>query len=123
MSAMAVLASKCRLGSTTTISWRTWGTVSAGDFFSQPTPQPNQEVMRQQAQGQVVVPADPAAHFVVVHAQVTLAFQDGPLDRPAHPTDPDQSLPRRLRRCVGRIGLHLSRTVQRPSHTHPEVRA
>src|SRR5216684_8015040 len=83
MSAMAVLASKCRLGSTTINNWRTWGTVSAGDFFSQPTPQPDQEVMRQQAQGQVVVPADPAAHFVVVHTQFTLAFQDGRLDRPA----------------------------------------
>src|SRR2546429_5232056 len=103
MRAMAVLASKCRLGSTTINSWRTWGTVSAGDFFSQPTPQPNQEVMRQQAQGQVLVPADPAAHFVVVHAQFTLAFQDGRLDPPAHPTDPHQSLPQRLECSVRQI--------------------
>src|SRR5437867_10014395 len=101
MRAMAVLASKCRLGSTTTISWRTWGTVSAGDFFPQLTPQPDQEVMRQQAQGQVVVPADPAADFVVVHTQFALALQDGRFDRPAHATDPDQALPRRLGWCIG----------------------
>src|SRR2546421_7278519 len=33
MSARAVSASKRRLGRTTANSWRTWGTVSAGDFF------------------------------------------------------------------------------------------
>src|SRR6266487_6486302 len=107
MSATAVSASTCRLGSTTAKSWRTWGTVSAGDFFPQPAPQPDQEVMRQQTQGEVVMPADPAADFVVVHAQFALALQDGRLDRPAHPTHPDQSLPRRLRRCVGQIALQL----------------
>src|SRR6266487_5614781 len=107
MSARAVSASTCRLGSTTANSWRTWGTVSAGDFFPQLAPQPDQEVMRQQAQGQVVVPADPAADFVVVHAQLALALQDGRFDRPAHPTDPDQALPRRLSRCVGQIALQL----------------
>src|SRR5438270_8922317 len=97
MSARAVSASKRRLGSTTAKSWRTWGTVSAGDFFfPQPTPQPDQEVMRQQTQGQVVMPADPAADFVVVHAQFALALQDGRLDRPAHAAGPDQVLPRRL---------------------------
>src|SRR6266851_10249796 len=98
MSAMAASASKCRLGRTTANNWRTWGTVSAGDFFPQPAPQPDQEVMCKQAHGQVVMPADPAAHFVVVHAQLPLALQDGRLDRPAHPTDPDQLGVGQLRR-------------------------
>src|SRR6266487_1233221 len=111
MSATAVSTSKRRLGSTTANSWRTWGTVSAGDFFPQPAPQPEPGSDRQQTQGEVVMPADPAAHFVVVHPQFALALQDGRLDRPPHAAGPDQALPRRLGWCIGHIALQLGRVV------------
>jgi hypothetical protein len=49
---------------------RTWGTVSAGAFSPQPTAEPGEEALRQQGHGGVVVPADPAAHLVVVQPQL-----------------------------------------------------
>ena len=71
---MTLAASSRRRGSTTRSSSRTWGTVSAGDFFPPLKPQPDQEVVGQEGQRQVMVPADPAAHFVLIHAQFALAL-------------------------------------------------
>src|SRR5260370_236139 len=88
---MTIAASSRRRGSTTRSSSRTWGTVSAGDFFPQLEPQPDQEVGGQAGHRQVMMPAVPAPHFVMIHAQFALALQNRRLDRPAHTTDPHQS--------------------------------
>ena len=71
---MTIAASSRRRGSTTRSSSRTWGTVSAGDFIPQLEPQPDQEVVGQEGHRQVMMPADPAPHLVVIHAQFALAL-------------------------------------------------
>src|SRR5437773_12575120 len=66
---MTSAASSRRRGSTTRSSSRTWGTVSAGDFFPQLEPQPDQEVVGQEGHRQMMMPADPAPHLVLIHAE------------------------------------------------------
>src|SRR5947208_12683256 len=77
-------------GSVTLSRRRTWGTVSAGVFPPQPAAESDEEVLRQERHGGVVVPAAPAAHLVVVQAQLVLRLLDGLLHRPAQPQQPDQ---------------------------------
>src|SRR6266540_4523382 len=90
MSAMAVSASSCRLGSTTCNRRRTCGTVNAAAFFSQSTALSDQEVMRQQAHRHVMVPAEPPSHLVMIHTHYALTLQYRGLYRPAHPALPHQ---------------------------------
>jgi transcriptional regulator with XRE-family HTH domain len=52
--------------------------------------QPHQEVMGQDHQGHVVVPAAPEAALVVVQAQLVLALGEAALNGPAHAAGPDQ---------------------------------
>ncbi len=74
---MTIAASSRRRGSTTRSSSRTWGTVSAGDFFPQLEPQPDQEVVGQEGQRQVMMPADPAPHFVMMSLFTVIYQQSG----------------------------------------------
>src|SRR6266508_6482007 len=83
MSTIAVSASRCRLGKTTCNSRRTCGTVKAAAFFPQLAALPDQEVMRQQSHGTMVVPAAPRAYLILIHPHFALALQDGQLHRPA----------------------------------------
>ena len=75
-------ASRRWAGRVTLRSSRAWGTVSAGAFSPQPAPQPDQEVVGQQGHGGVVVPAAPAAHLVVIQAQVVFALANDDLHGP-----------------------------------------
>ncbi len=90
-------ASRRRAGSVTPSRRRTWGTVSAGVFLPQPAAEPDEEPLRQQGHGGVVMPAAPAPYLVVVQPQFALRLFDGPLDRPAQAEQPHQ----RLRRSRG----------------------
>ncbi len=84
--------SRWRRGSVMLRSRRTWGSVSAGAFFPQVAAEPHQEMMGEQRHRQVMMPAAPGAHFVVIHAKFVFALLDGLLDRPAHAQQPDQGL-------------------------------
>src|SRR6266851_8782701 len=90
MNGRIVAAVKVRWGKTAVSKQRTRGTVSVAPFFAQSSLHADQEVVRQQRQGQMMMPADPAAHFVMVHAQLAFALLDRRLDRPAHPTAPNK---------------------------------
>src|ERR1035437_1211569 len=91
-----VSASKRRRGRMAMSSKRTWGKVKAGDFPPQLDLLPDQEMMSQEGQRQMVVPATPAADFIVVHPQLVFALANGQLDGPAHPEQPDQGAVRRV---------------------------
>jgi hypothetical protein len=65
----------------------------------------NQEVMGQDHQGHVMMPAAPEAAFIVVQPQFILALGEAALDRPAHATGPDQGDQRQVVRGVGEIAL------------------
>jgi hypothetical protein len=56
----------------------------------EPPLQPNQEVMGQDHQCHVVVPAAPEAALVVIQTQFVLRFGKAALNGPAHPTGPNQ---------------------------------
>ena len=56
----------------------------------EPLLQPDQEVMRQQDQRHVVVPARPEAQLVVIQAHLPFAFGQAGFDGPAHAADPHQ---------------------------------
>src|SRR5205085_5241387 len=73
----------------------------------EPLLQPDQEMMRQEHQGHMVVPARPEPQLVVVQAQFTLALGKAGLDGPAHPADPHEGLQRRVRRGVTQVVLEL----------------
>src|SRR3712207_89004 len=103
MSAIAVSASSSLRGNTTWSSRRTCGTVNAADFFPQAAALPDQEVMGQETQRGVVVPPDPPPHFVLVQAHFPFALFNRRLDRPPHPTGPDQLGPPRGGRRVRQI--------------------
>src|SRR4051794_30689830 len=100
MKAIMAAASRRWAGSVTLSRWRTCGTVSAGVSPPQPVAEPDEEALRQQRHGGVVVPAAPAAHLVVVQPQLGLRLLDGLLHRPAQPQQPDQRLGRGLRSGV-----------------------
>src|SRR5918992_1153922 len=97
MKASIAAGSRRWAGSVTLSRWRTWGTVNAGVFSPQPAAEPDEEVLRQERHGGVVVPAAPAAHLVVVQPQLLLALLDRLLHRPAQPEQPDQRLRRGVR--------------------------
>ena len=54
-----------------------------------------------------MVPADPAAHLVLIQAQLALALQNRRLDRPAHATHPDQRRVRCLGGGIGQVRFEL----------------
>ena len=87
MKASSAAASRRWAGSVALSSCRTWGTVSAGVFSPHPAAEPDEEVLRQEGHGGVVVPAAPAAHLVVVQPQLLLRLLDGLLNHPSrlHP--------------------------------------
>src|SRR5215210_695171 len=121
MSAMAVSASSCRLGKTTCNSRRTCGTVNAADFSPHPATLPDQEVMRQQRHGHMVVPAFPTAHLIVIHPDFTLAFQDRQLDRPAHAALAHQRGVRRRGWGVGQVRFQLWPLAQAAPQHEPLI--
>src|SRR3954466_4389372 len=111
MKASIAVASRRWAGRVTLSRWRTWGTVSAGVFFPQPAAEPDEEVLRQQGHGGVVVPAAPAPDLVVVEPQLLLGLLDGLLDWPAQAQQPDQRLGRGVRSGVTQVGLQFPRGV------------
>src|SRR3954452_7448947 len=108
MKASIAVASRRWAGRVTLSSGRTWGTVSAGVFFPQPAAEPDEEVLRQQGHGGVVVPAAPAAHLVMVEPAFVLRLLAGLLDRPAQAQQPDQRLGRGVGGGVAQIRLQLA---------------
>ena len=110
-------------GSTTWSSARTCGTVRAAFFFPEPQAGRDQEVMREEAQGDVMVPADPAPHLVVVQAALALTLLDGPLDRPTRRAALGQSLRRGVGGGVGEEGLELRAGAEAAAQDHPHRRA
>src|SRR6266511_2134605 len=121
MSAMAVSASSCRLAKTTCNRRRTCGTVKAAVFFPQPAALPHQEVMREQRHRHMLVPATPRAHLIVIHPDFALAFQDGRLDWPAHPTLAHQCGLRRAGRRIRQVGFQLRPLAQAAPQDEPLI--
>ncbi len=79
--------------------------------------------MRQETQGDVMVPADPAPHLVVVEADLAFALLNAPLHRPARRTALGQCLLRRreVGRGVGEEGFELPVGVEATAQDHPDV--
>ena len=63
--------------------------------------------MGQQTQGHVVMPAGPAASFVVPQAEELLAFLKAGFDGPTHRGQPHQLRQRHVRRTLYQIGFEL----------------
>src|SRR5260370_42026520 len=63
----------------------------------------NQEMMGQNDQRHVMVPAVPETQLVVVHAQFPLALGKTGLDRPTHPAHPHKRGKRRLQGSVAQV--------------------
>src|SRR5258707_10503098 len=86
----------------------------------------NQEVMGQNDQRHVMVPASPETQLIVVHAQFSLALGKTGLDRPAHPAHAHKRGKRRLDGSVTQIKLPFRlrgfTTDFTPDH-HPDLRA
>jgi len=96
-------------GSATWSRARTWGTVRAGLPPPQAQAGLDEDVMRQETQGDVMMPADPAPHLVVVEADFAFALLDAALHRPTRRRAPGQRL---LREVGGGVGEeHLERRV------------
>jgi len=86
--------------------------------------QPHQEMMREQRHGRVVVPAHPAADFVVIQAQLALAFFNDRLDGPAPGRHARQRGQRRVGGGIRAIELPvLQRGANRPPEHQPLVAA
>ena len=84
-----------------------WGTVRAGALFFESEFLPQQKKVGQQTQGHVVMPAGPAASFVVLQAQELPSFLKAGIDGPTHGGQPHQLRPRHLRRTLNEIGFEL----------------
>jgi len=89
-------------GRTTWSRARTWGTVTAGLSPPQAQARLDEEVMRQETQGDVMMPADPAPHLVVVEADLAFALLNAPLHRPARRAALGQRLLGEVGRGVGK---------------------
>src|SRR6266511_4967681 len=80
---------------------------------------PHQKMMRQHNQYHMMMPSQPRARFVLVHAQFVLAYLERQLDWPPHTAHPRQT------GCLDRFGrvaqveLHNRRVVHVPSNDQP----
>ena len=85
---------------------QTCAKLSRGLFF-QPPVQPHQKEVRQDDEGQMMMPAGPTPDFVVAHAQILFADFEAPLYRPAQTGDRDQARGGDRLRRVGEEGFLL----------------
>ena len=81
-------------------AWRTWGSVMAGTFFFHVSSLDSQEPGGDQAEGLVVLPADPVSDFVVGQTGFALRALEALLDAMLG----FRSAAERLERCL-RIGV------------------
>src|SRR5258708_40003913 len=86
----------------------------------------NQEMMSEDDQCHVMVPASPETQLIVVHAQFSLALGKTGLDRPTHPAHTHKRGKRRLQGSIAHVKLPF-RLLCRPTDFapdhHPDLRA
>ena len=68
----------------------------------------DQEMMSQDTLGHVMVPSEPSANYILIHAQLVLAVFQGGFHGPAHTRYRTQLRPRRVNRCIAAAGLEVS---------------
>ena len=81
---------------------------------------PHQEKVGQQTEGHVVMPADPAASFVVPQSQQLRACLQAGFDRPAHGRQPHQLRHGHVRRTLYQIGFELG-GARRAAQQQPDI--
>ncbi len=79
--------------------------------------------MRQETQGDVMMPADPAPHFIMVEADLAFALLNAPLHRPARRAALGQRLFREVGRGVGEEGFELPVGAEATAQDHPDIGA
>src|SRR3990172_6939398 len=100
------------------MSWRACAVVSAG-LFLPPQTQPDQEQMRREGVGHMMMPTRPGAGVIMIQADFTFPFFQRGLHRPAHSTDADKFTPRAGRGGIAEVKLDLWLRSQCASEDQP----
>jgi len=79
--------------------------------------------MHQETQGDVMLPADPAPHFILVEADRAFAFLDAPLHGPARRAPLGQRVLREVGGSVGEDRLERGVGAAAAAQDHPHVGA
>src|SRR5688572_25704274 len=84
--------------------------------------QADQKVMSQGDKQQMMMPAQPAAGFIMVEAEFSFAFFKDDFDRPAQPTETNQLQQGSIGGGVAEVELEFSRVVQIATDDQPQLR-
>ena len=92
------------------------GTVRAGDFFPQPAMFEREKPVGEETHRHVVLPAQPGAHFVVIHPDVILGDLEALLNPVTRAGDASEDLGGRGGIGIGEEVFVFGRRVHRSSH-------
>src|SRR5216684_3160221 len=112
--------SNSRRGKTVANTITTWGTVTAGAFFSPQAHAHHQEGC-QHDQRPRMMPSGPTPPLILAHPQPWLAVCTTRCDGPPPPAHPPARFHRRVNGGLAQGGLQLPRLNVPPPH-HPDVR-